>query len=103
MAEPLKMSKDHVALIQQMAIDRWGEEITRYGTPKWQAELVNAYCEVLQSQGDLTAKPLNRRSQVLRVLLDEEKKGGCNADTLICLYAAVNCRLDVVKLERFVL
>jgi hypothetical protein len=37
------------------------------------------------------------------VLLDEEKKGGCNADTLICLYAAVNCRLDVVKLERFVL
>lgn len=94
----LKTCKDHIALIQRLAIERWGSEITGYGKPKWQPELVNAYCAIAQAQGEEDAKPVNRRSQIMRAL----ETGSCTADTLILLYAALGCRLEVVREERLV-
>jgi hypothetical protein len=94
----IKTAQDHLAMIRQLAIAKWGEDTSAHGTPNWQPAIVKAYCDLAREHGDEGATPRNRRSQLLRVLL-EEKGGSCSADTLILLYAVVDCRLEVFRDE----
>ncbi len=65
--------------------------IQKYGD-KWIAGIVRGYVSIAQSQGDEKATTVNRRPQIERVF----DQGGCNADTLIMLAAAVGCRFQMV-------
>ena len=91
-----KTCKDHIAKIEKLAIAKWGEAKNGYGGLEWQRSLVERYVELENEENpDETKKatPNRRRSQIIRAL----EKGTCTADTLILLYAAVDCEIQVVQ------
>ena len=82
----MKTCKDHLTVIERAAIDKWGD--------RWQLELVRAYVQILQKNGDEIATINNRKSQIMRAF---EAKS-CTADTLINLYYAIGYELSISKI-----
>ena len=85
--------KDHLDAIQKMAQDKWGTELTGFHRPAWEAKLVRSYVDVIRQKGDLEATPARRRTHVLRAF----RLGSCYADTLLNLYEAVGCQVQIVR------
>ena len=81
----MKSCKDHLEAIQKVSIDKWGD--------RWQLELVRAYVQILQRNGDEIATVNNRKTQIVRAF----SAGSCTADTLIILYDAIGYELSVSK------
>jgi hypothetical protein len=81
----MKSCKAHLDLISKLAAEKWGDN--------WLNELVKDYCKIAQSQGDETAIPNNRKGQIKRAF----EVGSCTADTLIILYYAIGCELEVSR------
>jgi len=76
--------REILAVIQQRAIDRWGE--------KWVAELVKAYVKIAIANGDEKATSVSRRPQIERAF----ETGSCTLEKAIWLAAAVDCRFRLV-------
>lgn len=83
----MKSCKAHLELISQLAAKKWGDD--------WMAGLIREYCKISQSNGEDGATYNNRRNQIKRVFT----VGSCTADTLIILYYAVGCELEVSRKE----
>lgn len=81
----MKTCKDHLAAIKTASQDRWGD--------RWQLELVRAYVQILQKNGDEIANVNNRTTQIARAFNVES----CTADTLILLYDAIGYELSVSR------
>jgi len=89
-AEKLEItSADIIERIKQEAIARWGEE-------KWLPNLVRAYVEVAQANGDEKATTTTRRPQIERVFT----VGSCTLDTAIKLAATLDCQFQLVRVHR---
>jgi hypothetical protein len=85
--EPLPMTTTQLILekIQSRAEDTWGQ--------KWMAELTKEYCAIAQEEGEDTANPNSRRTQLERIF----ERGTCNSDSLFRLVEAVGYRLQLVS------
>ena len=70
--------------IKSRAEDLWAE--------KWMAELTKEYCEIAREEGEDTANPNSRRTQLERIF----ERGTCNSDSLFRLLEAVGYRLQLV-------
>ena len=81
----MKSCKSHLELISKLAAEKWGDA--------WMKELTREYCKISQSQGEETATYDNRRTQIKRVF----EIGSCTADTLIILYYAIDCELEISR------
>ena len=79
----MKLCKDHLELISRLAEEQWGD--------KWQLEIVRAYVGVVNSQSGEQTTVDKRKTTIARAF----SVGSCTADTLINLYAAVNCEIQV--------
>jgi len=89
-AEKLEVtSTDIIEGLKQEAIARWGEK-------KWLPNLVRAYVEVAQANGDEKANTKNRRPQIERVFTAE----GCTLDTAVKIAAALDCQFQLVRVRR---
>lgn len=78
-----KSAADHLSTIHALALESWGEG--------WIKNLVRQYCEILADRG-IQATTKSRRSTVLKAVTGD---GGCNAQLLIDLYAAVDCEIKI--------
>lgn len=85
--------KEHLEAIQELAKKKWGTELTGFNRPAWEAKLVRSYVEVIRQKGDTAATPAKRRNALLRAF----QRGGCKADTLLNLYEAVGCQVQIVR------
>jgi len=79
----MKSCKDHLTLISKLAADKWGED--------WELSITKEYAKIRQGLGEETATTNSRRNQIRRAF----EVGSCTADTLITLYHAVNCELEI--------
>ena len=89
---------EHLEAIQALAKEKWGTEITGYHRPAWEGKLIRSYVDVVRQKGDTEATPARRRNHLLRAF----ERGGCNADTLLNLYEAVGCRVQIIREQRVV-
>jgi len=71
--------------VQSRAEDLWGQ--------KWMAELTKEYCAIAQEEGEDTANPNSRRTQLERIF----ERGTCTADSLFRLLEAVGYRVQLVS------
>jgi hypothetical protein len=79
--------KSILAKVEERARKKWGQ--------KWLANLTHEYVAIAKSQGDETATFERRRAQLGRTF----ENGSCNADTLLILVAAVDCKIQLACLE----
>ena len=81
----MKSCKSHLELISTLSAEKWGDA--------WMKELIREYCKISQSQGEDAATYDNRRNQIRRAF----EVGSCTADTLIVLYYAIGCELEISR------
>lgn len=81
----MKSCKSHLELISKLAAEKWGEV--------WMSELIREYCKISQLNGEDAATPNNRKGQIKRAF----QVGSCTADTLIILYYAIGCELEISR------
>lgn len=84
----MKTCKDHLALISKLAEEQWND--------KWQLEIVRAYVGVINKQSAEQTTVDKRKTTIARVF----NVGSCTADTLITLYAAVNCEIQINRQQQ---
>jgi hypothetical protein len=81
----MKSCKSHLDLISKLAAEKWGDV--------WMNELIKEYCRISRENGEAAATPNNRKGQIRRAF----EVGSCTADTLIILYYAIGCELEISR------
>ena len=81
----VKSCKEHLETISRLAAEKWGEV--------WVKQLTKEYCKISQLNGDDSAVYENRRTQIKRAF----EIGSCTADTLLVLYHAIDCEIQVLQ------
>ncbi len=79
----MKTCRDHLDLIETVSKKKWGES--------WLLELVKRYIKFLKDERGEEAILNNRISTIKRAF----EVGSCTADTLLGLYDAAGCSLEV--------
>jgi DNA-binding phage protein len=88
MATSEEQAKALIQAISQEAQSKWGDE--------WIAALVRAYCEIESQEAGKLVKPVQRRSQLVRVL----EEGNPTLETLLRLAKAVGAEINLEFIRR---